>query len=266
MRYTLLFLVIFPLTVQSQYVDSIRQTDSFRALDGVGFTLGSPGRWHGKDWMKLGGIVVGTAALTLADDPIRQFWQNQSSSFLDGVNTVGYHYGKPYSAIGFTGGFYLAGLIFRDEWLRETGLILATSLFSAGAIERTLKPLVGRARPSTGVGNYEVAFFTDKAGYHSFPSGHASMAFTISMVVARRTNSVPVKVIFYGLAASTAVCRLYSDAHWISDVAFGGTVAWFCADAALRRLAENKYKHVGGKQFQWKVYPQISGLTIRGTF
>lgn len=70
----------------------------------------------------------------------------------------------------------------------------------------------------------------------------------------------------YGLAASTAVCRLYSDAHWISDVAFGGTVAWLCADVALKRLAENKYRYVGDKQFQCKIYPQISGLTIRGTF
>jgi membrane-associated phospholipid phosphatase len=266
MRYCLILLIAFPFAVQSQSIDSIRQKDAFRALDAVGFTFSSPARWRGKDWVKLGGVLVATATLTLADEPIRKFWQNQNSAFLDGVNTVGYHYGKPYSALGFTGGFYVAGLIARDDWLRETGLILATSLFSAGMIERTLKPVVGRARPSTGVGNYETDFFSDQAGYHSFPSGHASMAFTISMVVARRTHSIPVKIVFFGLAASTVVCRLYSDAHWISDVAFGGTVAWFCADVALKRLAENKYRQVRDNRFQWKVYPQISGLTIRGTF
>ena len=44
------------------------------------------------------------------------FWIKQDSRFLDGVNTVGYHYGKPYSAFLFTGGFYLGGLLFKSEW------------------------------------------------------------------------------------------------------------------------------------------------------
>ncbi len=266
MRSIVLLLFIVPLSVPAQQLDSIRQPDARRVVDGVYFTFSSPARWDGKDWLRLGGVIAGTAALTLADDKVRSFWQKQDSRFLDGVNTVGYHYGKPYTAMGLTAGFYLAGLITHDDWLRETGLVLATSLFSAGMIERTLKPVVGRARPHTGEGNYAVDFFSGEAGFHSFPSGHASMAFTISMVMARRVNSVPVKIIFYGLAASTAVCRLYSDAHWISDVAFGGTIAWFCSDIALKRLTENRYRRVNENRFQWKVYPYPSGLTVRATF
>jgi membrane-associated phospholipid phosphatase len=266
MRYLLLVLIVVPELAQGQHLDSVRQRDSFRFADGVVYTYTSPSRWKGKDWIKLGGVLVGTAALTLADQPLRNFWVNQDSKVLDGINTVGYHYGKPYSAALFTGGFYLAGMLFKSEWAKETGLMLGTSLLSAGLLEMTLKPVVGRARPSTGEGNYELTFFNKEAGFHSFPSGHASMAFTISMVMVRRVESVPVKIFFYSLAASTAVCRLYSDAHWISDVAFGGTIAWFCSDVALKRISENRFRPAGSKPFQWKIYPYPSGLTVKATF
>jgi membrane-associated phospholipid phosphatase len=266
MRYLVLLLFILPSILQAQYVDSLRQSDAVRFVDGTFYTFTSPTRWKGKDWLKLGGVLAGTAVLTLADKPMRSFWLNQNSRFLDGVNTVGYHYGKPYSALLFTGGFYLGGMLFKSEWAKETGLILGTSLLSAGLLEMTLKPGIGRARPSTGEGNYELTFFNKDAGFHSFPSGHASMAFTISMVMARRVRSVPVKIIFYSLAASTVACRLYSDAHWISDVAFGGTIAWFCSDVALKRITENRFTPAGTRKFQWKVYPYPSGLTVKATF
>jgi membrane-associated phospholipid phosphatase len=266
MRYLLLIAFVIPSFAQAQRVDSIRQSDTFRFVDGMFYTYTSPLRWKGKDWLKLGGVLAGTAALTLADKPVRGFWINQDSKFLDGVNTVGYHYGKPYSAFLFTGGFYVGGLLFKSEWAKETGLMLGTSLLSAGLLEMTLKPAVGRARPSEGYGNYEVDFFNKEAAFHSFPSGHASMAFTISMVMARRVESVPVKVLFYSLAASTVACRLYSDAHWISDVAFGGTIAWFCSDVAIKRLTENRFRQVGTRRFQWKVYPYPSGLSVKATF
>jgi membrane-associated phospholipid phosphatase len=266
MRFLFLILIVLPCSVNAQRIDSVRQSDGFRFVDGVFYTYTSPLRWKGKDWAKLGGVLAGTAVLTLVDRPIRDFWGNQNSEFLDGVNTVGYHYGKPYSAFIFSGGFYLGGMLFKSEWAKETGLILGTSLLSAGLLEMTLKPSIGRARPSEGKGNYDLTFFNREAAYHSFPSGHASMAFTISMVMARRVKSVPVKILFYSLAASTVTCRLYSDAHWISDIAFGGTIAWFCSDIALKRLTENKFRAVNTKRFQWKVYPYPSGMTVRATF
>jgi membrane-associated phospholipid phosphatase len=266
MRRLFFLLLVIPTSLQAQHVDSIRHSDAFRFVDGMVYTYTSPARWKGKDWLKLGGVLAGTAALTLADKPVRNFWISQESSTLDAINRVGYHYGKPYSAFIFTGGFYLGGLLFKSEWAKETGLMLGTSLLSAGLMEMTLKPVIGRARPTEGVGNYELTFFNKEAGYHSFPSGHASMAFTISMVMAKRVESIPVKVFFYSLAGTTVLCRLYSDAHWISDVAFGGTIAWFCSEVAIKRIQENRFRPVNTRKFQWKVYPYPSGLTVRATF
>jgi membrane-associated phospholipid phosphatase len=266
MRKLFLILLIIPSTLQAQQLDSIRQSDPLRLVDGMIFTYTSPVRWKGKDWLKLGGVLAGTALLSMADDPVRNFWLKQDSPFLDGVNTVGYHYGKPYTALLFTGGFYLGGLVFKSDWARETGLMLGTSMLSASLLEMTLKNTIGRARPSTGEGNLELTFFNKEAAFHSFPSGHASTAFTISLIMARRVESVPVKIFFYSLAASTVACRLYSDAHWVTDVAFGGTLAWFCSDVVMKRLTANKYRHVAERRFQWKVYPYPSGLTVKASF
>ena len=265
----LLFLLLFlPCVLRAQIpaTDSVRQSDTFRFVDAMFYTYTSPTRWKGKDWAKLGGIIAGTAVLSLADDPIRNFWLGKKGEALDGINRIGYHYGKPYAGFALTGGFYAAGLIFKSEWARETALVLGTSLLSAGLMEMTLKPAIGRARPSTGEDNYTLTFFNPDAGFHSFPSGHASLAFTTSLVLARRVNNVPLKIVFYSMAATTVMCRLYSDAHWITDIGFAGAIAWFCSDVALKRLSENRFRPMNVRRFKWKVQPYPSGLTVRATF
>lgn len=108
--------------------------DPLRFADGVLYTWSAPARWQARDWVVLGGLVAGTSALTLLDEPVRDFWQGQNNRFMSGVERIGYHYGKPYSAFAFTGGFYLTGVIFRNEWARETGLMLGTTLLSSGTI------------------------------------------------------------------------------------------------------------------------------------
>jgi membrane-associated phospholipid phosphatase len=145
----------------------------------------------------------------------------------------------------------------------ETGLALNTALVTTGLLEMALKPLIGRARPGRGDGNYDVDFFNRTFDYHSFPSGHASVAFTVSFVLAKRTELVPLKIFFYSLAASTAVCRLYSDAHWISDVAFGSIIAWYCSEAALKRLKVNRLRP---RKTKWNVTPYPGGITLKATF
>ena len=257
-------LVLIPTLVSAQY-DSAKRMDPVRFADGVIYTYTAPARWKGGDWLKFGAILGGTAAMTLADQPVRNFWQDQNNAILDGVNTVGYHYGKPYSAFLFSGGFYTAGLLMKNKWALETGLALGTSLLTAGLLEMGLKPLIGRARPGRGEGNYSMSFLNEEPGYHSFPSGHASMAFTISFVMAKQSKSIPVKVFFYSLAASTAVCRLYSDAHWVSDIAFGSIIAWYCSEAAIQRLQSNRFRKPG-KNTRWNLTPYPGGITMRATF
>jgi membrane-associated phospholipid phosphatase len=265
MRNVWFIVLVIPLQAYAQQ-DSVKRADIWRGGDGVFRTYTAPVQWKGKNWLTLGALAAGTTALSAADRPVRQFWTRYDNTFLDEVSGIGNHYGKPYSAFLFTGGFYMAGLVLKNQWAKETGLILGTSLLTVGLLESFLKPAVGRARPEEDLGNYHFSFLDKRGTFHSFPSGHASIAFTISFVMARRVNSVPLKIGFYSLAASTAVCRLYSDAHWISDVAFGSALAWFCSDFIIKRMEVNRYRPVRPGKVKWSVSPVASGLSFKGTF
>lgn len=258
-------LCVLPYLASAQQRDTVKRADVLRFADGILYTYTAPVRWKQNDWMKFAGVIGGTVALTLADQPVRAFWEGEREKALDRVNRVGYHYGKPYCGFVLAGGMYSAGLLFKNEWFRETGLALTTALASSGMIEMALKPLIGRARPSNERGNYVMDFMSEEASYHSFPSGHASLAFTISFVMAKRVESTPLKVLFYSLAGSTAICRMYSDAHWISDIAFGGALAWYCSEAVVERLDQNRTR-IRRSKTKLNVTPYPGGVTLRATF
>ena len=95
----LLFFTFIPVLSFCQ-TDSLlkRNKDIIRLVDGFAYTFTAPTRWDGKDWLKFGGVVTGTAVIALLDEPVRDFWQRQDSDFLDGVERIGYRYGKPHSA------------------------------------------------------------------------------------------------------------------------------------------------------------------------
>lgn len=260
-------LLLLPTLLFGQQEDIRFRPDVLRFGDGVLHTFSAPARWNGKDWLVLGGLVAGTTALTFMDQPVRNFWQRHDNRFLDGVERVGYHYGKPYSAIGFTAGLYLSGMVFKSDWAKETGLILGTTLFTSSTLMGVLKSTAGRGRPAEGMDNLEFQPFDESPAWHSFPSGHSSIAFSISLVMARSVESVPLKVLFYSLAGTTAVGRMYADAHWVSDVGFGGMLAWFCADVAIKRMQANRFRIVPRKDnlLVWKVYPYPGGVTLRAS-
>jgi membrane-associated phospholipid phosphatase len=263
-RISLFFVACTFFTTHAQ-IDSVyvRRDNIIRGVDVIGHTITSAARWKGKDWLKVGAVVVGTTALTFVDDPVRQFMTHKKNGVLDGLERIGYHYGKPYTAISVSGGFYLAGVVLNDEWSKETGLMLASALTTSNLITTFFKSAVGRARPITGHDNYNVDMFSESPSHHSLPSGHTTVAFTISTILARQVKSVPLKITFYSLAGITAASRMYMDAHWISDVALGGTIAWFCADAAFKRLQENRWKPLARKNSVIvKLYPYPGGLKL----
>jgi len=60
----------------------------------------------------------------------------------------------------------------------------------------------------------------DGSDYKSFPSGHSMVTFTGAELM-RLEYGPWWGAAFYGLAAGTAVERLYADRHWLSDVIAG---------------------------------------------
>ena len=260
----LLFAILLNTACPLWAQDSLYRSDIHRFADATIHTYTRPLHWKQKQWLTFGGIIAGTAAITLLDEPVRNFFVHTQDGFPDFIESVGYHYGKPYSAVIFSGGFYLAGMILNDRWSKETGLNLGVTLLTSGLLQTVLKDVVGRARPGTGLGPYEFKIPSEgEIAYHSFPSGHSAVAFGITLVMARRIASQPIKILFYALAASTALSRMHADAHWFSDIAFGAALAWVCDDTVRRRLLVNRTRN---RAISWKLTPSLRGIGVVGRF
>lgn len=265
MRILLAILCIISFSVSLHAQDTLVRSDLYRFADATVFTYARPIHWEKKDWMIFGGMVAGTAALTLLDEPTKKLFERMEAHYPNELEDIGYHYGKPYSAVAFTSVLYLTGVLFKDRWAKDTGLELGATLLTSGLLQTVLKEVVGRARPGTELGPYKFRMPSKGSiAYHSFPSGHAAVAFGISIVMARRIESKPIKILFYSLAASTALSRMHANDHWISDIAFGAALAWACNKTVARRLTTNGRRENRFGRISWSVAPSPKGLTLTG--
>ncbi len=241
--------------------------DAARFGDAFLYTVSSPVRWKGKDWLTAGAVVAGTGLTTLIDKPVRNFWQRQDSPVLDAVERAGFHYGKPYAAFYLTGGFYLTGMVIKSEWAKETAVTLAAAYLTSGAVQSFMKTAFGRARPAAGVGPWMFKPWSPEPDYHSFPSGHIQIAMVSAVVLAERVEQPWLKAAFYSTAGLTLASRMYSDAHWISDLAFGGAISYFSAKAVIKRLDHTRTgRHMFQKKgrFSWNIVPTHNGFSLVG--
>jgi membrane-associated phospholipid phosphatase len=68
------------------------------------------------------------------------------------------------------------------------------------------------------------------ARHHSFPSGHATVAFAFAAVLARAAPSR--RIAWLGIAAGVAVSRVLLNAHFVSDVLGGAVIGWWSGSQA----------------------------------
>jgi len=259
------------LSIESQLNDEFSKTpDIVRVADAFAFTLTAPVRWQDDDWLTAAGVVGSTVLLSLADKPMHDLMQNNRSKFSDYLGEFGYHTGKPYAALLVAGGFYATGWITGDEWTKETAAILTSAYATSGVLQSVLKKAVGRARPSEGFGNYEFRPFKNDPAFSSFPSGHSQIAFVTAFVLAERVEQPWLKGLFYTGAAVTMASRMYANAHWVSDVAFGGILAYFCTKTVMKRFEQTKYENpwekYQKKHITWNVSVTGNGVGLIGTF
>ncbi len=203
---------------------AILSGDAVSALKDAGAIFTSPLRYSREDWITAGAIVGGTAVLFALDKPARTLAQENQSRFGDGLFSVGRSYGVPYCGAGIAAGLYGVGLVSRDEKWRTTGVLIVEAMAYAGAITTVMKTVVGRSRPFMEEGNLRFRGFQFKDGTTSMPSGHATVAFAVSSVLAERIHNTYASVLLYGLAALTGVSRVYHDEHWVSDSFLGGAI------------------------------------------
>ncbi len=216
----LFFILLSNIQSQNQYNLTQFKNESLEFIK-------QPTKWQSSDWLKLG--ITGAAAFALMqiDQPVRSEFMKDRSYVKSFPIELGRMYGELYSPLVFAGAFSLNGILNNDKTSKKIGYEIIQTTIYAGAITTALKLAFGRARPFTEKGSNSFgswSMFDDS--FHSFPSGHTTIAFSISTVLANNSKSNVLKVLCYIPAVLTALSRVYHDKHWTSDVFLGGLIGF----------------------------------------
>ncbi len=170
--------------------------------------------------MKWNALVVGATGILIANDEsvahqVSPSWHTTSINISDaGVYGLG----------AAAGGIFVTGLITNDEHATETGIRSAEASVDSVILYAALKAILARQRPYTGPG--EGKFFSGNWTAGSFPSGHATLAWTLATVMAHEYPNWPMRLLMYGVATAVSATRVTGGVHFPSDV-FAGSVIGF---------------------------------------
>jgi hypothetical protein len=208
-------------------------TDSRNTVLTIGHTYAAPFHWQKKDLLMLGGVLVISGASMFIDEPVDKLMQRNQTRNLNRIERVGDFLGQPENNYPIMLFVWASGVLVNNDWLRDTGIMIAASVTSSGIIQSISKEAVGRSRPVFGRGAFDFKPFGG-ADYHSFPSGHTMLSVATSWILARQVNFMPLKIVFYALPVITGASRIYTGAHWLSDILLGSALGIACAESVLR--------------------------------
>ncbi len=170
--------------------------------------------------MKWNALVVGATGILIANDEsvahqVSPSWRTTSINISDaGVYGLG----------AAAGGILVTGLITHNEHATDTGIRSAEASVDSVLLYAALKAVLARQRPYTG--GAEGRFFSGNWTAGSFPSGHATLAWTLATVMAHEYPNRPMRLLMYGAATAVSTTRVTGGVHFPSDV-FAGSVIGF---------------------------------------
>jgi membrane-associated phospholipid phosphatase len=145
------------------------------------------------------------------------------------------------------------------------------AIFVGAGMVFVLKTVLGRTRPwaspDTNPGDFQLGrgFRADK--YQAFPSGHATVAFSVAAAVTAETSewwprsTWIIGPVLYGGATLVGLSRMYEDKHWASDVVMGAAVGVF---AGLKTVRFN-HTRAGNRVDRWLLGDSAPRLRLGAT-
>jgi membrane-associated phospholipid phosphatase len=222
---------LIALSQQSSYSQVLNDLESdFNYFIKTGVSLSSDFiKFNKSTQINFAGSALLVAAGYSLDNNVKNFSQNNLSKFNDRLFSIDNVYGSGYTLLGI-GGIYGYGLLFRDKEIRKIGLQTIEAVGYAGTITSVLKSLAGRSRPYNNEGKARFRPIDFNAGHTSFPSGHSTVSFAVSTVLANNTDKTYLKVFYYSASTLVACARIYRNAHWFSDVIAGSLIGHFAGE------------------------------------
>jgi len=117
----------------------------------------------------------------LVDQPVQRFAQRNRSGTSDDLAAFVRHMGQPEVYVTTSLGLIGAGLIAGRPQVAKAGGRAGVSVALAAALELSLKGIIGRARPDSGLG---ASHFDPFSGSESLPSGHSALSFALATSLA----------------------------------------------------------------------------------
>jgi membrane-associated phospholipid phosphatase len=212
--------------------------------------LASALRWKQDDLVLLATLSVSTLAVMITDGDFQESVQENRTPTTDGVSEWTDRYAKRITSLTI-GGLYLSGLVFGDRESKKTALLCLESVVLAEGITKGLKHVIGRSRPygDRGAFSYDPLRFPPPSYSLSFPSGHATSAFALGTVIAEQYRNWLVRLICCGYAVVVSLARVNNNAHFLSDVLWGGIIGISVGKCLVRF-------HRGGKTADWQLTPR----------
>jgi membrane-associated phospholipid phosphatase len=225
----------------------------------------------GDAWLAAG-FVVGIAAAMPFDEKAAAWSQSPSvqtpshASVASFFNVYGGE-GVLIASVATYGVARIAG----SRNFSELGLRATEAIAISGAITAVAKGVIGRQRPYVNIDDSHYYAFGKGFGndaYASMPSGHTTAAFAFASSVTDETahfwpkQTWWVATLTYGSAVMVGAARIYSNAHWTSDVIAGAFVGTFSG------LGVNRWHraHPNSKLDKWllpkSVAPTKSGVAM----
>jgi membrane-associated phospholipid phosphatase len=131
---------------------------------------------------------------------------------------------------GASAGLYFLGLLRHDGHERETGFLAGEAAVDSLLATEAVKYATRRERPY--VDNANGSFWH---GGDSFPSEHASAAWSIAGVIAHEYPGPLPKLAAYGLATAISVSRINGKEHFPSDVLVGSAIGWLVGEYVYKK-------------------------------
>ncbi|HET6512951.1 MAG TPA: phosphatase PAP2 family protein [Candidatus Kapabacteria bacterium] len=224
--------------------------------------LSSPFRATGSDYLYLAGGAMAQIGLIAIDDETTP-WLDRNLDLirLNAEPNIWKFYGERDYAIAAVLATYTTGLIIDDENTRRIARMCGESLLFSAIIGGATKVIAGRSRPAHG-DNWEWNIWETDDAHQSFPSGHTTIAFTLSSVLAEEIDNNAIDIGLYTLAALTGLSRIVDGRHWFADVVGGAAIGTLCGIFVSR----NEYEVSEGEDESVRLLPHGSGLTLQYKF
>ena len=141
------------------------------------------------------------------------------------------------------GGLYIYGLTKHDEHAHESGFLGTESFVDSFAIKELVNVISGRLRPEQGNGHGD--FFLDHGWNTSFPSGHATLTWSMATVLADEYPSTKSRIFWYAVGSTVAATRVVGRKHFTSDVIVGSAAGYL-----IGRYVFHTHHHAEGLESQ----------------